>query len=75
MILVLTCFFSIQWAAVNGHCDVVRELMKDPRVNPAEKNNRAIHLAAFHGHYDVVEELLKDDRVASGYTALLFARR
>ena len=54
---------SIRWSSEYGHLDVVRELLKDPRVNPSVKDNSAIRLSSDKGHVEVVRELLKDPRV------------
>jgi hypothetical protein len=35
-------FFVLRWASIRGHADIVERLLKDPRVNPADKNNEAI---------------------------------
>jgi ankyrin repeat protein len=43
--------------------DIVKELMKDERVDPSDKNNWAIRYASEKGHLDMVKELMKDKRV------------
>ena len=50
-------------ACGKGHVDVVRLLLADSRVNPAECNNCAIQCACANGHVDVVRLLLADNRV------------
>ena len=50
-------------SAKNGHTDVVKILLADPRVNPAAQNNDAIRLASQYGHTDIVKILLSDPRV------------
>ena len=47
----------------SGDIDKVKELLKDPRVDPSCRNNWAIRLSSEFGHLDVVRELLKDSRV------------
>ena len=42
---------------------VVRELLKDPRVNPGLGSNEAVQLASAHGHTEIVKILMKDKRV------------
>jgi len=45
------------WAGRNGHLEVVRLLLQDPRVNPAVMNNWAIQGASRNGHTEVVRLL------------------
>mmetsp|Transcript_52978 Transcript_52978/g.63793 ORF Transcript_52978/g.63793 Transcript_52978/m.63793 type:complete len:263 (+) Transcript_52978:1-789(+) len=57
---------AIFWASRIGDLDLVRELLKDPRVDPStpeDNRNSPIHVASQRGHLDVVKELMKDDRV------------
>jgi len=54
---------AIRLASEHGHVDVVRLLLKDPRVDPSALDNYAIRLAGANGHVDVVRLLLKDPRV------------
>jgi len=54
---------AIRLASKNGQVEVVKELLKDSRVNPAATNNYAIQLASEYGHADVVKLLLADKRV------------
>ena len=54
---------AIRWASENGHFEVVRLLLSDPRVDPADDNNEAIRLASRNGHFEVVRLLLADPRV------------
>jgi Ankyrin repeats (3 copies) len=51
------------WASNNGHLEIVKELLKDKRVDPSDDNNYAIRWASENGHLEVVKELLKDKRV------------
>jgi hypothetical protein len=50
-------------ASENGHVAVVRELLRDSRVDPSALQNYAIKQAAYYGRAEVVKELLKDSRV------------
>ena len=54
---------AVRWAAQNGHCDVLKLLLNDVRVDPAVADNWAIFSAASKGYCDVVELLLSDERV------------
>ena len=45
-----------------GNFIEVKELLKDPNVDPSY-NNYAIRYASYRGHIGVVKELLKDPRV------------
>jgi hypothetical protein len=51
------------WAAFFGHSDVVRYLLRHPKVDPAAINNYALRMAAFKGRTKVVKLLLNDNRV------------
>ena len=42
--------------------EVVKELLKDNRVNPSARAKYAIKQAKENGHLEIVEELLKYDR-------------
>lgn len=46
-----------------GNLDVVKELLKDKRINPAEDNNDGLYASAINGHKDIVSLLLQDKRV------------
>ena len=50
-------------ASQNGHYNVVKLLLEDKRINPADIDNWAIQLASLNGHYNVVKLLLEDKRV------------
>ena len=50
-------------AAKTGNTDKVKLLLADPRVDPADRNNYAIHFASERGHVEVVRLLLNDSRV------------
>src|SRR3972149_8675639 len=50
-------------ASQNGHYNVVKLLLEDKRINPADRYNWAIQLASRYGHYNVVKLLSKDNRV------------
>ncbi len=42
----------------SGHLSIVDRLLADPRVDPSDYDNYAIHGAASDGHLSVVERLL-----------------
>ena len=46
-----------------GNTEVVKLLLEDPRINPADDNNLAIGLASQNGYIEIVKLLLKDPRV------------
>jgi ankyrin repeat protein len=50
-------------AAANGQVAVVEMLLRDPRIDPSDKENTAVIHAARNGHAAVVELLLRDPRV------------
>ena len=50
-------------ACENGHGDVVRILLADPRVEPSAIDNQAIRCASWFGYSEVVKLLLADPRV------------
>jgi hypothetical protein len=50
-------------AARKGHIDVVKLLMKDPRVDPSAGNNFALNWSFYEGHKDMAILLLTDKRV------------
>lgn len=50
-------------ACLRGKVDLVRELIEDPRVDPAAEDNWAISDAAYRGHARIVQMLLADARV------------
>src|SRR3972149_12315787 len=50
-------------ASQNGHYNVVKLLLEDKRINPADRYNWAIQLASFYGHYNIVKLLLGDNKV------------
>ena len=54
---------TLCYASLNGYLEVVRELLKDSRVDPSADNNYAIRWASRYGHSGVVRELLRDRRV------------
>lgn len=63
-------------AVQDGYTEVVRLLLKDPRVDPSAQDNYAIQAASDSGYTEIVELLLKDPRVdpSSGNNyAVLFA--
>ena len=53
----------IKWSSYYGHVEVVKELLKDPRVDPSDNSNEPIRWSSYYGHVEVVKELLKDPRV------------
>ena len=54
---------AIKRASNDGHLEVVKLLLKDPRVDPSAQDNCAIRWASDDEHLEVVELLLKDPRV------------
>jgi len=54
---------TLSYASVNGHLEIIREFLKDSRVDPSADNNQAIRFASRNGRLEVVRELLKDSRV------------
>src|SRR5207248_4502456 len=55
------CQGSFDIAVKNGDLAVVRELLSDPRVDPAAHDDYAICMAAQNGHTEIVELLLADN--------------
>ena len=53
----LCCNDILQWAARNGHLDVVKFLVTLPKVDASAYDNYAIRWAAANGHLDVVKYL------------------
>ncbi|EPZ34081.1 hypothetical protein O9G_003161 [Rozella allomycis CSF55] len=60
--------YAIRLAARNGHTEIVKYLLTDPRVDPSANGNYAIQWASSKGHADVVKLLLADSRVDSTFT-------
>ena len=54
-------------ACNEGHPEVVRELLKDKRVDPLFCNGLAFRRACGRGQLDCVKELLKDARMKVSY--------
>jgi ankyrin repeat protein len=50
-------------ASSHGRLEIVKLLLKDPRVDPSAKKNKAIERASYHGNIEIVKLLLKDNRV------------
>uniref|UniRef100_A0A6C0JVN8 Uncharacterized protein n=1 Tax=viral metagenome TaxID=1070528 RepID=A0A6C0JVN8_9ZZZZ len=55
--------WPIRIASQNGHVEIVRLLLEDPRVDPSEFDNRALQNACSYHHLKVVKLLLTDPRV------------
>ena len=55
--------WAIRAASRQGHTEVVKLLLADPRVDPATWDNFAIIYASEYGHTDVIKLLLADPRV------------
>ena len=49
---------SIRSASRNGHLEVVKTLLSDPRVDPSDNFNNAIDFASENGHVEIVKTLL-----------------
>ena len=47
----------------DGNLKAVKEMLKDPEVDPAYDDNYAIQKAVYYGRVSIVKELLKDSRV------------
>jgi hypothetical protein len=56
------CRQAFKTASQNGHVEVVKLLLLDPRINPAV-NNEAFLFATWYGHTEIVRLLLQDPRV------------
>lgn len=55
------CNAALIAASANGYMDVVKELLKDPRVDPFALDGTAVRLAAENGNNEVAE-LLKQHK-------------
>jgi hypothetical protein len=55
--------YAIRIASVSGFLDIVKLLMKDPRIDPSFDKNWAFRYAIKYDHLKVAKELLKDKRV------------
>jgi len=53
---------AIRWASYNGHLEVVKLLLSDPRVDSSDVNT-AIRYASSNGRTEIVKFLLADPRV------------
>lgn len=51
------------WASVHGHAQLVKKLLDEDRVDPAQRDNYAIIHASYHGCAEIVRLLLLDNRV------------
>ncbi len=58
--------WPIKWASADGHTEVVKLLLEDPRVDPSAQDNYAIIVASQFGHLEIVKLLLKHPRVYPG---------
>jgi len=54
---------AIRYASSNGHAEVVKLLLADPRVDPSVYDNYSIRYASLNDHVEVVKLLLADPRV------------
>lgn len=66
------------YACQHGQIEIVRELLKDNRIDPAARDNAAIKEACRKGYTEVIRELLKDERVdpsAEHNLSLVYAYR
>jgi len=50
-------------AVLYGHYDIVKLLLKNPKIDPRTLRNLAIRWAAENGHENIVKLLLQDSRV------------
>jgi ankyrin repeat protein len=53
----------LEIAAAKGYDEIADILLSDPRVNPADRNNKALLLASRNNHVDIVKKLLQNDAV------------
>ena len=58
--------YALRRFARQGNLKVVKELLEDPRVDPAAMQSQALVFAIENDHYDVAEALLKDGRADAG---------
>lgn len=54
---------DIELASREGHVEIVKLLLEDPRVDPSIDHNTPIEYASYSGHSEVVKLLLSDPRV------------
>ncbi|GBG31360.1 Ankyrin-1 [Hondaea fermentalgiana] len=54
--------YALFWAATEGQDVVVREILKQPRLNPSKDGHASLRVAAQNGHVSVVKLLLADSR-------------
>jgi ankyrin repeat protein len=62
----LQSFFNekMDWECIERvNKDVMKMLIKDPRIDPSASNNWAIRMASGNGHTEIVKLLLNDNRV------------
>ena len=50
-----------------GDFDIVKSLLFNENVNPADDNNLAIQLTSLNGHFNIVELLLRNNRVINSF--------
>lgn len=55
--------WPLRVASQKGHIEIVKMLLQDTRVNPADHDNSAVKNASAYGHIEVVNVLLNDSRV------------
>jgi len=65
--------WAIRVASVDGHSEVVKLLLQDPRVDPSDDDNYAILLASGNGHLEIVKLLLQDPRVKNSLSEIRLA--
>ena len=53
----------LEIASDDGQLEMVKILLKDPRVDPSDDNNNSIRRASKNGHLEIVKLLLQDPRV------------
>lgn len=54
--------FPIRWASRNNYIETVKDLLKNPLVDPSDSGCDAIISAAFFDHFEIVKILLEDKR-------------
>ena len=62
-IIIIMSISTILVSSQNGHLDIVKLLLKNNRVNPADNGNLPIYSAFMHHHKDILNLLWNDKRV------------
>ena len=70
--------WALIWAARNGHCSIVRRLLRDDRVNPTDQNFEAVKLAIENNQPSTLQLLIRDPKVnfkSNGHRLFDYAKR